>query len=127
MVTWALALRWIRSRVRPAASDQRSPHPAAREQVILFNLVTVTTVAIGVLALYVALLILTLVGAFLLIPRQTLADGLGHPAGVASVLQLAWLATSVATVGGALGAGLESDEAVREAAYGYQPDERLSR
>ena len=99
----------------------------AREQVILFNLVTVTTVAIGVLALYVALLILTLVGAFLLIPRQTLADGLGHPAGVASVLQLAWLATSVATMGGALGAGLESDEAVREAAYRYQPDEPLSR
>ena len=100
---------------------------SAREQVIMFNLVTLATVVIGVLALYGTLLAINLVGAFLLVPRQSLADALGRKASVASMAGLAWLATSVATVGGALGAGLETDEAVREAAYSYQADAELSR
>jgi hypothetical protein len=100
---------------------------SAREQVIMFNIVTLTTVVIGVLALYITLLAANLVGAFLLVPRQALSDALGHGASVAGVAALAWLATSIATVGGALGAGLETDEAVREAAYSYQADDELSR
>jgi hypothetical protein len=99
----------------------------AREQIILFNVVTLATVAIGVLALYLALLGLNLIGAFLLVPHHSLADALGHDVSASGVAGLAWLATSVATIGGALGAGLESDEAVREAAYGYRVDDHLSR
>ncbi|MFF0655156.1 hypothetical protein [Micromonospora tulbaghiae] len=107
---------------------ERAPEqPRAREQVVLFNIVTLATVVIGVLALYLALLALTLAGAFLLLPEATLADALGYRPGVGAVAELAWAATSIATVGGALGAGLETDEAVREAAYGYQPDEQLQR
>ncbi|MEU4483036.1 hypothetical protein AB0F68_34035 [Micromonospora sp. NPDC023966] len=100
--------------------------PGAREQVVLFNVVTVLTVVIGVLALYVALAALTIIGAIALVPWDLLAESTGRPAGVAHQVKLGWLASSLATVGGALGAGLESDSAVREAAYRYQPDAQLT-
>ncbi len=100
--------------------------PGAREQVVLFNVVTVLTVVIGVLALYVALAALTIIGAIALVPWDLLAESTGRPAGVAHQVKLGWLASSLATVGGALGAGLESDSAVREAAYRYQPDAELT-
>jgi hypothetical protein len=99
----------------------------ARAQVVLFNVVTVATVLIGVGALYLALFVLNLLGVLLLVPGSLLANTLGHAIGIGDRLELAWLATSVATVGGALGAGLETDEAVREAAYTYAPDTELSR
>lgn len=107
---------------------ERAPtrdHPPARRQVALFNLVTALTVAIGVLALYLALLALTAAGALLLVPGGLLASALGHRTGPADPLELAWLASSLASLGGALGAGLETDEAVREAAYAYQPDQAV--
>ena len=104
---------------------ERSPHPAAREQVALFNIVTAATVGLGVAALYVALFVAMLAAALLLVPGNLLGLVLGRPAGVADQVDLAWLATSIAALGGALGAALESDETVREAAYTYQPDTRI--
>jgi hypothetical protein len=105
---------------------ERAPHPGAREQVILFNIVTTTTVGIGVIVLYLALFIIMLASALLLVPGDLLGSQLGQPAGVADQVRLAWLATSIATLGGALGAALESHETVREAAYTYQPDTQLA-
>src|ERR1700758_4695072 len=105
---------------------ERSPHPAAREQVILFNIVTAATVGIGVAALYLALFTAMLAAAVLLVPGGLLSTALGHPADVTDQVRLAWLAASIATLGGALGAAIESHETVREAAYTYQPDTRLA-
>jgi hypothetical protein len=101
---------------------ERSPHPAAREQVILFNIVTTATVGIGVVVLYLALFIIMLASALLLVPGDLLSIQLGYPADAADQVRLA----SIATLGGALGAALESHETVREAAYTYQPDTRLA-
>jgi hypothetical protein len=47
----------------------------------------------------------------------------GHPVDASEYLRLAWLASTLATVGGALGGVLESDETVREAAYAYRAED----
>jgi hypothetical protein len=56
-----------------------------------------------------------------------LSDALGHRAVLVDYVKVAWLASSLATVTGALGAGLESDAAMREAAYGYRPERHTER
>jgi hypothetical protein len=101
---------------------EHTSHPGVRKQVTLFNLATTATVVLGVLSLYAALLLLALVTAPVLVPAQLLEQGTGHGVRVGDYVALAWLTGSLATLGGALGAGLESDESVRAAAYTYRWD-----
>jgi hypothetical protein len=103
---------------------EHTSHPVGRKQVALFNLATAATVVLGVLFLYAALLLLALVTSPVLVPAPLLQAGTGHPVHVGDYVKLAWLTSSLATVGGALGAGLESDEAVRAAAYTYRQESR---
>ncbi len=79
---------------------------------------------LGVLSLYVALLVLNFLASEVFIVDTVLADSLQHPVGLRHHALLAWVTTSAAVVGGALGSGLESDEAVRRAAYGHREAER---
>lgn len=99
---------------------ERVRHRRTRQQVTLFNLATTATVLIGVLALYAALFVLALPAALLLVPQSLFSAALEHRVDVGDYLELAWLISSLATLGGALGAGLETDEAVRQAAYTYR-------
>jgi hypothetical protein len=69
----------------------------------------------------VALFALILLGASIVIDPSVFDRAVGREVRLADYLRLAWFVASLATVGGALGAALESDEAVREAAYTYEP------
>ena len=97
---------------------ERSPDRGVRQQVILFNVATTVTLVIGIAALYTTLFGVTLLATVLVVPSGLLGDVLGHPVSFADRVELAWLVSSMGTLGGALGAGLETDEGVRQAAYG---------
>ena len=46
------------------------------------------------------------------------------PLGYGDLFVLAWFVASAATVGGALGSGLETDEAIRAATYSQREQDR---
>jgi hypothetical protein len=98
--------------------------PEVRQRVALINLTTAVTVILGVLTLYLAMLAVALVCVTAVIDPSVIESQLQHDVGFASYVKIAWVVTSLATLGGALGAALESGAAVREAAYGYRPTER---
>jgi hypothetical protein len=101
---------------------ERAPNRNLRDQVILFNVATAATILIGIATLYVALFLLIFAAAEMLLSPEALGSGLGHAVGTGDYATLAWFTASLATVGGGLGAGLESGEAVREAAYASSRD-----
>ena len=84
---------------------------------MLFNVTTSLTVAIGIASLYLALFVLIFAAAELIVRPGVFSSAVGHGVATSDYLALAWFAASFATVAGGLGAGLESREAVREAAY----------
>jgi hypothetical protein len=94
-----------------------APSRAARRQVLLVNLATTMTVALGVLTPYLALLVLNCLIAHTLIAVPVLLSELHHDVHLADYARIAWLVSSLATLGGALGAVLETNSAVRDAAF----------
>jgi hypothetical protein len=95
-----------------------------REAVILFNFATSATLGLAVLTLYASLLVLSVVAGAALIPPSVYRANVGHAPALADYLKLGWLAATIATLAGALGSLVESDESVREAAYRHHPDAR---
>jgi hypothetical protein len=96
----------------------------AKQKARLYNASTVITVGIGVLVCYVGLFLINLVWANFIINDRVFASMTQTPLQATGYLTLSWLVASVATVGGALGSGLESDEAIRAAAYSKREQER---
>ena len=100
---------------------ERTDAPGVRKQVLLFNIATVVTVVMRSV-LYAALYLLALVAAFWFVVPQVFSSSVGHPASLLDYFELAWLTCSLAMIGGALGAALETEDAVRQAAYVQRSD-----
>ncbi len=82
---------------------------------------------IGVLVCYVGLMVINLVWALFILNDQVFASMTQTPLHATEYWTLSWFVASIATVGGALGSGLESDEAIRAAAYSKREQERRHR
>lgn len=100
---------------------ERTTTRGARTRVVLINLATSSTVAIGMIASYIALLGLNYLFGGTLIPESVLQSELHTSVTAVAYVRIAWLVSSLATLGGALGAVLESNAAARAAAYCIRP------
>ncbi|MEU6389153.1 hypothetical protein [Streptomyces sp. NPDC046939] len=96
----------------------------ARQRARLFNASTVVTVAIGVLVCYAGLMVINYVWGLFILNDRVFTSMTRSPLDPVDYVTLAWFVASIATVGGALGSGLESDEAIRAAAYSKREQER---
>jgi hypothetical protein len=88
----------------------------------LYNVGTVLTLSLATAVSYLVLFVGTVLAAALLIDTSVLEQTLQRPIHAVDYLTLGWIISSMATVGGAVGSGLEDEETVRAAAYGYHPE-----
>jgi uncharacterized membrane protein len=99
----------------------------ARERSRLYNTSTLVTLTTGVLICYAALYVVNLLWALFVLDPAVMGGYLNASLGYGDLFVLAWFIASAATVGGGLGSGLESDEAIRAAAYSKREEERRNR
>jgi hypothetical protein len=99
----------------------------AKERSRLYNTSTLVTLTIGVIICYLALYAVNLAWALFVLDPAVMGGYLNKPLGYGDLFVLSWFVASAATVGGALGTGLESEEAIRAAAYSKREEERRNR
>jgi hypothetical protein len=101
--------------------------PRARERSRLYNASTLLTLLAGVLICYVALYAVNLAWACFVLNPEVMGNEVHSSLGYGDLFVLAWFVASAATVGGGLGSGLETDEAIRAAAYSKREQDRRER
>ena len=99
----------------------------ARRRSRLYNTSTLVTLTIGVLICYTGLYLVNLLWALFILDPNVMGGYLQASMGYGDIFVLSWFVASAATVGGGLGSGLETDEAIRAAAYSKREEERRNR
>ncbi|WP_375002604.1 hypothetical protein [Aeromicrobium sp. CTD01-1L150] len=116
MTLWLLLSNrlWDRARLEPM-----------RRIVALYNVSTVLTLVVCVVALYAVLSVLILVGSALVIDPDFMASVLGQKASWADYAAVAWLSAAMGVVAGALGSSFDSDTEVRDLTHGQRERQRF--
>ncbi len=90
----------------------------------LYNVATVFTLMIAVIMYYVVLFLLFFLAVVIFVPADILESQINDEVDFTNYITLAWLACSVGTFVGALGAALESEDTVLNTTYGYRQRRR---
>ncbi|MBM7543005.1 hypothetical protein [Amphibacillus cookii] len=94
----------------------------------LYNTTTLVTLTVAVLAYYIVLLAIFSIAIIFFVPPdlfESLTE-IEKDVTLISFLRLSWLATSIATLAGSIGASTESTELIRNIAYGYRQNRRYN-
>ena len=90
----------------------------------LYNTTTVLTIIVGVVFAYTAVFLLLLSASTVFIPPAILESEIREPVSPINYVRIAWMGASVATIAGAIGAGLEDSEEVRNATFSWRQQNR---
>ena len=99
----------------------------ARERSRLYNTSTLLTLTVGVVICYLALYVVNLVWAPFVLDPAVMGGSLGTSIGYDDLFVFTWFVASVATSPAHSARALESDEAIRAAAYSKREEERRAR
>ncbi|WP_085507464.1 MFS transporter [Thalassobacillus devorans] len=90
----------------------------------LYNAATVLTLFVSVCMYYVILFLLFSLAVLLIIPMGMLESQVTGSVSYINYFYIAWTATSIATIIGALGSALENEDVVLSSTYGYRQRQR---
>lgn len=87
----------------------------------LYNGATVMTLLISLTFYFIVLYMMFLTAGLVLLPPDYILQNIGaKEVGIWFYLELAWFATSLSTVVGAIGAGFQDKSIIQESTYGYR-------
>lgn len=115
LTVWIILSHGLWEEVRPNVT------PFVR---FLYNMTTVLTIGSGVVFYYIMIFCLLLLAASIYIPAGMLESTIGRPVTAENFARVAWVTSSVATIAGAIGAGLEDSDAVRNSTFGWRQSNR---
>ena len=83
----------------------------------LDNAATIITVGVGVASMYLVVWAILFAVTLAVVNAEYLAGDVGHPVNLLDYLDIAWLASALGMMGGAMGSNFDSESDIREATY----------